>query len=142
MICFIIGMPCLFLTFNNRQETLSTQEKKICSGNTYKLYTISCDTHITIILYIYFTTIFLSWSLPKGGNCIYGIRFYANYGIGKGPCNHFYTNKYTTGITDITVSISIPAQLMFWIGEYYIEFNNTDLRQHEFIWLSVDLLCR
>lgn len=58
MICFIIGMPCLFLTFNNRQETLSTQEKKICSGNTYKLYTISCDTHIhdhTIhIFYDYF----------------------------------------------------------------------------------------
>lgn len=29
MICFIIGMPCLFLTFNNRQETLSTQEKNL-----------------------------------------------------------------------------------------------------------------
>ena len=52
MICFIIGMPCLFLTFNNRQETLSTQEKKICSGNTYKLYTISCDTHIHDHTYI------------------------------------------------------------------------------------------
>ena len=118
MICFIIGMPCLFLTFNNRQETLSTQEKKSALEILTNYILSPAILIYTIILYIYFTTIFFSWSLPKGGIAYMVFAFTLITVLAKALQPFLHKQIYNWYYRHYSL-ISIPAQLMFWIGVLY-----------------------
>lgn len=120
MICFIIGAPVLFLTFNNRQENLgSTNNSGYIGGNILMNYIISPATLIyTIILYLYFIKILFSWSLPKGGIAYMVLSFTVIAVLTKAVQPLLHKQRYNWYYRYFSI-ISIPAQLMFWIGVIY-----------------------
>lgn len=118
MICFIIGMPWLFLTFNNRQETPKTKEKKSIL-DIFMDYILSPAILIyTAILYIYFATILFSWSLPKGG-IAYMVFTFTLIAVCAKALQPFLHRQIYNWYYNYFSLISIPAQIMFWIGVIY-----------------------
>ncbi len=118
MICFIIGMPWLFLTFNNRQEVAKLKDKKPIL-NILLNYIISPAILIyTVILYIYFTTILFSWSLPKGG-IAYMVFAFTLIAVCTKALQPFLHKQIYSWYYRYFSLISTPAQLMFWIGVIY-----------------------
>ena len=116
----ILLTPLCFLTFNRQSE--QTPDRPI-PGNSFldilARYVLTPAAWIyTIILYLYFVRIAITWSLPRGGIAylVFGFILFATILkalqplLQKQPCKWFY-ERFSL--------ISLPALIMFWIGVGY-----------------------
>lgn len=116
----ILLTPLCFLTFNRQSE--QTPDRPI-PGNSFldilARYVLTPAAWIyTIILYLYFVRIAITWSLPRGGIAylVFGFILFATILkalqplFQKQPCKWFY-ERFSL--------ISLPALIMFWIGVGY-----------------------
>lgn len=116
----ILLTPLCFLTFNRQSE--QTPDRPIL-GNSFldilARYVLTPAAWIyTIILYLYFVRIAITWSLPRGGIAylVFGFILFATILkalqplLQKQPCKWFY-ERFSL--------ISLPALIMFWIGVGY-----------------------
>lgn len=116
----ILLTPLCFLTFNRQSE--QTPNRPI-PGNSFldilARYVLTPAAWIyTIILYLYFVRIAITWSLPRGGIAylVFGFILFATILkalqplLQKQPCKWFY-ERFSL--------ISLPALIMFWIGVGY-----------------------
>lgn len=112
--------PLCFLTFNRQSE--QTPDRPI-PGNSFldilARYVLTPAAWIyTVILYLYFIRIAVTWSLPRGGIAylVFGFILFATILkalqplLQKQPCKWFY-ERFSL--------ISLPALIMFWIGVGY-----------------------
>lgn len=118
MICFIIGMPWLFLTFNSRQEVPKIKDRRPILDILMNYIISPAILIYTVILYIYFATILISWSLPKGGIAYMVFAFTLVAVCAKALQPFLIRQTYGWYYHHFSL-ISIPAQLMFWIGVAY-----------------------
>lgn len=116
----ILLTPLCFLTFNRQSE--QTPDRPI-PGNSFldilARYVLTPAAWIyTVILYLYFVRIAITWSLPRGGIAylVFGFILFATILkalqplLQKQPCKWFY-ERFSL--------ISLPALIMFWIGVGY-----------------------
>ena len=116
----ILLTPLCFLTFNRQSE--QTPDRPI-PGNSFldilARYVLTPAAWIyTIILYLYFVRIAITWSLPRGGIAylVFGFILFATILkalqplLQRQPCKWFY-ERFSL--------ISLPALIMFWIGVGY-----------------------
>lgn len=116
----ILLTPLCFLTFNRQSE--QTPDRPI-PGNSFldilARYVLTPAAWIyTVILYLYFIRIAVTWSLPRGGIAylVFGFILFATILkalqplLQKQPCKWFY-ERFSL--------ISLPALIMFWIGVGY-----------------------
>ena len=116
----ILLTPLCFLTFNRQSE--QTPDRPI-PGNSFldilARYVLTPAAWIyTIILYLYFVCIAITWFLPRGGIAylVFGFILFATILkalqplLQRQPCKWFY-ERFSL--------ISLPAPIMFWIGVGY-----------------------
>ena len=116
----ILLTPLCFLTFNRQSE--QAPDRPI-PGNSFldilARYVLTPAVWIyTVILYLYFIRIAVTWSLPRGGIAylVFGFILFATIIkalqplLQKQPCKWFY-ERFSL--------ISLPALIMFWIGVGY-----------------------
>lgn len=116
----ILLTPLCFLTFNRQSK--QTPDRPI-PGNSFldilARYVLTPAAWIyTVILYLYFVRIAITWSLPRGGIAylVFGFILFATILkalqplLQKQPCKWFY-ERFSL--------ISLPALIMFWIGVGY-----------------------
>lgn len=116
----ILLTPLCFLTFNRQSE--QTPDRPI-PGNSFldilARYVLTPAAWIyTIILYLYFVCIAITWFLPRGGIAylVFGFILFATILkalqplLQRQPCKWFY-ERFSL--------ISLPALIMFWIGVGY-----------------------
>lgn len=116
----ILLTPLCFLTFNRQSE--QAPDRPI-PGNSFldilARYVLTPAIWIyTVILYLYFVRIAVTWSLPRGGIAylVFGFILFATIIkalqplLQKQPCKWFY-ERFSL--------ISLPALIMFWIGVGY-----------------------
>ena len=116
----ILLTPLCFLTFNRQSE--QTPDRPI-PGNSFldilARYVLTPAAWIyTIILYLYFVCIAITWFLPRGGIAylVFGFILFATILkalqplLQRQPCKWFY-ERFSL--------ISLPAPIMFWIGVWY-----------------------
>lgn len=116
----ILLTPFSFLTFNRQSE--QTPDRPIPGYsflNILARYMLTPAAWIyTIILYLYFVCIAITWFLPRGGIAylVFGFILFATILkalqplLQRQPCKWFY-ERFSL--------ISLPALIMFWIGVGY-----------------------
>lgn len=116
----ILLTPFCFLTFNRQSE--QTPDRPIPGYSFLSIlarYMLTPAAWIyTIILYLYFVCIAITWFLPRGGIAylVFGFILFATILkalqplLQKQPCKWFY-ERFSL--------ISLPALIMFWIGVGY-----------------------
>ena len=72
----------------------------------------------TAILYLYFITILVSWSLPKGG-IAYMVFAFTLMGVMMGACQPLLKRRLYDWFFGRFSLIVLPALIMFWIGVFY-----------------------
>lgn len=115
-IVFVVGFPLLFLYFHHDKKDSFTSNKLT---EVLLNYVLSPALLIyTVILYLYFIKIAVTWSLPKGNVALIVIFFSIGLFALKGciplakkcPYRWFY-NRASWMV--------LPAQIMFWVGTVY-----------------------
>lgn len=118
MLMFFVVMPLVFLTFNNRKVDMDTAYGNRIFDILQNYVFVPAVLIYTVILYLYFGKIVITWTLPKGGIAYLVFAFTIIAMLVKAArllqqkpiCNWFFNNFSL---------ISIPALTMFWIGVWY-----------------------
>ncbi len=115
-ICFLLLMPIVFLTFVRLQPEDYTPHSFL---DTLTNYVITPALLIyTLILYIYFLSILIQGSLPRGG-IAYLVFIFTFIAVGVKAYQPLQERRLYDWFFDRFQWISLPALIMFWIGTGY-----------------------